>query len=188
MHSITEALNDLVAIKKRLSNGSTIRKLAKHLKKNTQPLSLSDENESLTLPAHPGIYYFEAKFNFLTINDLDEFGQQWGTIRGSDLPKGISRYYPERAKKHEKRISRNGFIPFYLGIREDISKRVINHIDGEKSPGTYSLKLRSRPDLLNGVELRYSYHHFDIDLESYFGIKVLEENLRELLNPIIGKQ
>lgn len=188
MQNITETLNELSRIQQRLSDNATAWQLAKYLKKNTAPLSLEAENNSLLLSSQPGIYYLEAKFNLSSINKLDEFGRLWGTIRGSDLPQGISRYYPNRAKNHKKRITRNGYIPFYIGIREDISKRIINHLDGEEESGTYSLKLRSRPELVNAIEFRYSYCCFDIKPESYFGIKILEERLRALLNPIIGKQ
>lgn len=188
MQDITKTLSELSAIRQRISNNTASWKLAKHLKKSAIPLNIEADNDSLLLNSRPGIYYFEAKFNFLSIAELNDFGRSWGTIRGDNGPEGISRYYPNRAKHHVKRLAHNRFIPFYLGKREDISKRIINHLDGEEKSRTYSLKLRSRPELLRAIQLKYSYCVFDISPECYFGVEILERSVRELLNPIIGKQ
>ena len=188
LENINQSLSQLKDIRKELSDPSSIRALARILKRNSQKLDISSKNDSLSLSALPGLYYFEAKFDFETLNELDAFGENWGRIRNANLPPGIPRYYPNRAKHHSKRIERKGFIPFYLGKRKDISGRIIGHLDGLEEAGTYSLKFRSRPDVIKNIEFRYSFCTFDIDPECYYGIEILESRLRELFNPIIGKQ
>ncbi len=188
MEYINQKLSELGSLRKELVDGSSIWKLAKQIKMKAKLLDLQAKNETLSIGTAPGLYYFEAKFDFQEFNKLKEFGNKWGVIKKTKEPKGVSRYYPERAKHHKKRLKRNGFIPFYLGKREDISDRIIGHLDGVKESGTYSLKLRSRPEVIKGIVFKYSYINFDIENDSYFGIELLERELREVFNPIIGKQ
>lgn len=188
MEKINQSLNALTSIRRELSSPSSIWRLARRLKNSVRSLDINASNESLLLSALPGLYYFEAKFDFYTFDELEAFGCSWGKIRQPNLPTGIPRYYPSRAKHHELRIQRNSFIPFYLGKREDISNRIINHLDGSEESGTYSLKLRSRPELIENVDFRYSYYVFNIPRESYYGVEILEAELRKILNPIVGKQ
>ena len=188
MEYINQKLSELGSLRKELIHGTSIWKLAKQIKMRAKPLDLKAKNETLSIESAPGLYYFEAKFNFQDFNKLEEFGNKWGVIRKTKEPKGVSRYYPERAKHHKKRLKRYGFIPFYLGKREDISNRIIGHLDGIKESGTYSLKLRSRPEIIKGITFRYSYINFDLENDSYFGVELLERELREIFNPIIGKQ
>jgi len=188
MEQINQKLNELGSLREELISGSSIWRLAKQIKMRAKPLEITASNDALSLESAPGLYYFEAKFNFKDFNKLEEFGIKWGVIRKTKEPKGVSRYYPERAAHHTNRLQRNGFIPFYLGKREDISDRIISHLDGTVESGTYSLKLRSRPEIINGITFRYSYVNFDINTNSYFGVELLERELREVFNPIIGKQ
>ncbi|EPN8252974.1 hypothetical protein ACT3SD_004652, partial [Vibrio alginolyticus] len=188
MNDFDVNLDRLGQIRDSLVDPKSIWSLAKKLKQQSRTLTLNAPNSDLSLPSSPGIYYFEAKFNFKDYEYLEDFGNRWGAIRSRNLPKGVSRYYPSRAKKHISRLKQGKFIPLYLGKRDNLSDRIINHLDGSEESGTYALKLRSRPELLSGVELRYSFHEFNINPRAYFGVEVIEKSLREVFNPIIGKQ
>ena len=147
------------------------------------------KNDDLKITNLSGLYYIEAKFKFKTIKALDDFGTKWGKYRSkAPLPVGVSRYYVSRAKKHEIEIQKNEYIPFYLGKAENIYKRIIEHLEGSDNSDTYSLKLRSRPDIIKDVNFKISYYEFKINSDAYFGIEPIEKALREVYNPIIGKQ
>ncbi len=188
MDDVNLKLNELAILRRELLAPSIIWGLAKLLKSGVRELDLNADNESLVLNNSPGIYYFEAKFNFTALSELNRFGDIWGKIRASNLPVGIPRYYPRRAQHHSHRLTGEKFVPFYLGKRENLSDRVINHLDGEEGSGTYSLKLRSRPSIIENIEFRYSVLEFSIESDAYFGVELLEAKLREIFNPIVGKQ
>ncbi|MEZ8472923.1 hypothetical protein AB6C60_03455 [Vibrio cyclitrophicus] len=188
MNDFDVNLDKLGQIRDSLVAPKPIWSLARKLKQQSRTLALNAPNSDLSLPSNPGIYYFEAKFNFKDYEYFEDFGNSWGVIRSKNLPKGVSRYYPSRAKNHIYRLKQGKYIPLYLGKRDNLSDRIINHLDGSEESGTYALKLRSRPELLSGVELRYIFHEFNINPRAFFGVEVIEKALREVFNPIIGKQ
>ncbi|HFS0969467.1 TPA: hypothetical protein ACHY2P_006395 [Pseudomonas aeruginosa] len=188
MTELETALRKLSDARATLTERAEISELARHLRKEQKALSLGANDKSPALPDKPGIYYLEARFKFSTAEELAEFGERWGRIRAEAHEGNIPRYYPTRAKHHLRALAAGKPIPFYLGKRESIADRIASHIESPLSSGTYALKLRARPQLLNDLELTYSYRAFDVPLTSYYGVELIEGELRKLLNPILGKQ
>ena len=171
-----------------LTESAEIANLADYLRQSQQALSLGEDITLPVLPDQPGVYYFEAKFNFTTADGLASFGRQWGAIRGDAHDGKIPRYYPARAKHHLADLEAGRPIPFYLGKRESIVDRIKNHINSPLESGTYALKLRARPHLINDVAFTYSFKAFDVPPTAYYGVELIEAELRKILNPIVGKQ
>ena len=74
MENFNRNLNFLAEIRKNLTNPLFICKLAKYLKRNLIEFNIDDEINTLSpLPPLPGLYYIEAKFNFKTLAELDNF-------------------------------------------------------------------------------------------------------------------
>lgn len=188
MINLETALQDLTKVRATLTDYNEIYDLARFLRESQKNLNLSENEENPVLPDKPGVYYFEVKFNFLTPTALTEFGNQWGRIRSKNHDGNIPRYYSERAKHHFEDLAAGKPIPFYLGKRKSISDRIKNHIESPLDSTTYALKLRARPHLINDLEFTYSYQAFDIPPTSYYGVELIEAELRKILNPIIGKQ
>jgi len=185
---VNEIFSKLGQIRAELTKPSLVDSLVNQLKNQYSTLDLNAVNNFLTVGTGPGIYFLAAKFNFNTLKELNKFGKSWGKIRGKNLPVGVPRYYPKRAKKHAPLIELGDFIPFYLGKGENIRERFINHLNGSEESDTFSLKLLSRLDILKNVSFKFSYIEFNIDAASYYGVEILEAELRVMLNPIIGKQ
>jgi hypothetical protein len=188
MDSLELALRQLSDVRALLTESAEITKLAGHLRQSQQTLSLGENGTLPVLPDQPGVYYFEAKFSFTTPGDLASFGKQWGLIRGEAHEGKIPRYYPARAKHHLADLAAGRPIPFYLGKRKSIADRIENHINSPLESGTYALKLRARPPLINGVAFTYSFKAFDVPATAYYGVELIEADLRKILNPIVGKQ
>lgn len=188
MSKLEAALQDLSKARATLTNHAEIADLARYLRENQKALNLGANESRPVLPAKPGVYYFEVKFNFSTPADLAAFGDLWGRIRANDHDGNIPRYYPERAAHHLSDLAAGKPIPFYLGKRESIADRIKNHIESPLSSRTYALKLLARPQLINNLKFTYSYRAFDIPSTSYYGVELIEAELRNILNPIIGKQ
>lgn len=187
MSNIETALRNLSNARATLTERTEIAELAQYLRENQRALSLGANDAPPVLPDLPGVYYFEAKFKFSTTKELDAFGERWGRIRAEVHDGNIPRYYPARAKHHLNALVAGKRIPFYLGKRISIADRIANHIESPLSSGTYALKLQARPELLDNLELTYSYRAFDVPQTSYFGVELIEAELREILNPILGK-
>jgi len=188
LERLEEALKQLVSAHSKLTEHAPIAALAQRLRETQIALDLGEDDELPALPQKPGIYYFEAKFKFFTAAELGEFGERWGKIRAEAHDGNIPRYYPSRMKHHLAALAAGKPIPFYLGKRESIADRIKNHVESLLGSGTYALKLRARPDLIRNVEITYSYQSFDAPPTSYFGVGLIESELRKVLNPILGKQ
>lgn len=188
LRKLETALQKLADAHSTLTEPAEITELARYLREGQKTLNLDENCELPVLPKMPGIYYFEARFKFGTATELDEFGDRWGRIRAEIHDGSIPRYYPKRAKHHLKALAAGEPIPLYLGKRESIADRITNHVESLLDSGTYALKLRARPQLLIDVEVTYSYQTFDVPRTSYFGVGLIESELRKILNPILGKQ
>lgn len=188
MNNLETALRNLSNARATLTERAEIAELARYLRESQRALSLGVNDAPPVLPDQPGVYYFEAKFKFSTAKELAAFGERWGRIRAEVHDGNIPRYYPARARHHFDALVAGKPIPFYLGKRESIADRIQNHIESPLNSGTYALKLRARPQLLDNLELTYSYRAFDVPPTSYYGVELIEAELREILNPIVGKQ
>ncbi|WP_439821221.1 hypothetical protein ACSPX5_06545 [Pseudomonas sp. HLG18] len=188
MERLEAALKQLESAHSKLTEHEPITALAQHLRDTQKTLDLGEDDELPVLPEKPGIYYFEAKFKFFTGAELGEFGERWGKIRAKAHDGKIPRYYPSRMKHHLAALAAGQPIPFYLGKRESIADRIKNHVESLLESETYALKLRARPHLIRDVEITYSYQSFEAPLTSYFGVGLIESELRKILNPILGKQ
>jgi hypothetical protein len=188
MCQLEAVLNQLVGVREQLTDEEAITGLMRQLLDTVQPLDVNAAATELLLPTLPGIYYIEATFQFVNYEELVAFGDRWGRIRARDIEFKIPRFYPNRAIHHREALARREPIPFYLGKRENISDRVFNHLGCDLVSPTYALKLRARPELIEGVELSYSYKAFDVPLSAYYGVEIIESELRKVLNPILGKQ
>jgi hypothetical protein len=188
LERLEAALKQLVSTHSKLTEHAPITALSQYLRETQKTLDLGANDELPVLPQKPGIYYFEAKFKFSTAAELGEFGERWGKIRAKVQDGKIPRYYPSRVKHHLAALAAGKPIPFYLGKRESIADRIKNHVESLLDSGTYALKLRARPDLIRDVEITYSYQSFEASKTSYFGVGLIESELRKILNPILGKQ
>lgn len=188
MERLEAALQQLVSAHSKLTEHAPITALARHLRETQKMLDLGEGDELPVLPQKPGIYFFEAKFKFSTAAELGEFGERWGTIRAKAHDGNIPRYYPSRVKHHLAALAAGKPIPFYLGKRESIADRIKNHVESPLESGTYALKLLARPHLIRDLEITYSYLSFEAPTTSYFGVGLIESELRKILNPILGKQ
>lgn len=189
MNDLIEHLNSLSGIRAKITDAKTIENLEVKIKSTAKPFDINCEINDLGLSELSGVYYIEALFPFKTAKALDDFGGQWGKGRSkNELSVGISRYYKSRAQKHTKAVKKNEYIPFYLGKATNIKQRVIEHLCGSSDSNTYSLKLKSRPEIIKDLEFKISYIALNINADAYFGVELLERELRKVLNPIIGKQ
>lgn len=189
MDNLIKNLNSLSGIRGEITNPITMDKLEAELKLTAKPLDAFDGLNELELSELAGIYYIEAHFPFKTAKALIDFGDKWGKFRSKeDLPIGISRYYQNRANNHTELIEKSEYIPFYLGKATNIKLRIMEHLNGSLDSDTYSLKLKSRPEIIKNINFKISYITLDINQDAYFGVELIEKNLRGRLNPIIGKQ
>jgi hypothetical protein len=183
-----DILVEAAALKSRLTAEEHLVALEKKLDDSLAPFGLDRPETIDTRCQGIGLYYLEAKFPFNTAEELEEFGEKWGRIRAKNVPRAMPRYYPNKAKNHKRPIVAGEYIPFYLGKRLDLKKRLTEHIMGEEDSGTYSLKLRSRPDIIKGVEFQFGFLSIPVHRDGYFCVELLEHAIRDRINPIIGKQ
>lgn len=188
MKSITEIINEISDLSESLKSNDVGTKISTLLKDSAKTIDVLSTAGTKEISEEAGLYYFEAQFPFTTLKELHEFGNEWGRHLGQNLPSGVSRYYKSRANKQKELLAKKKYIPFYLGKSENIKKRIITHITGSNESTTYSLKTKSRPNLIQNINFRLGTLSLDINTSGYFCIELLEKNVRELLNPIIGKQ
>lgn len=90
-----------------------------------------------------------------------------------------------------KRINRHGgplgeWIPLYIGKSKCVGKRVREHVTLALDARTFAMKLNARPNM-SGRQFRLSTVRLDVVHYDWIA-PVLEKSLRDLINPIVGKQ
>ncbi|WP_091013395.1 GIY-YIG nuclease family protein [Paenibacillus amylolyticus] len=86
-------------------------------------------------------------------------------------------------------MNKNAWIPLYIGKSKNFQSRINEHIEG-RSQKTYGMKLRHRDALKNSIQFRVSYSPLN-ELEDdtlYELVKVIENNVRAIFNPIVGEK
>ncbi|MGY5353582.1 hypothetical protein [Wenyingzhuangia sp. IMCC45467] len=131
---------------------------------------------------YPGIYLIEIFFDKEKItfeNWVENFTCKWQDKTFFNRP--------QIRKKSIQNIKQNGnWIPFYIGKSKTIGKRVNEHLFMKNEKRTYALKLFDK-DFLKNEKFRIST--IKIKVENYDQIlPYIESQMREKLNPIIGKQ
>lgn len=147
---------------------------------------LSESNVDLLNLNYSGVYLFEIEVseeNVDFINWLTSFREKWE----SDVY--YKKFTPSIKNKrivHHMNKKMNRWIPLYIGKSRNISKRIYEHINLPIDKTTFALKLRSRKNL-HGIKFKVST--IEINVINYDSIvSLIEINLRNRLNPIVGKQ
>lgn len=150
---------------------------------------LSELNENLIIAdkEFSGIYYFEIQNNGLHTNFeswLKSFKNIWNKAKYKG--KKIPLLYPGRYNTHNGPIKPMDWIPLYIGKSKEVGHRVNQHLFLDIKSATYAMKLKAHKDLANET---FRVSTLELDVFNYDTIApVVEKKLRDLINPIIGKQ
>jgi len=131
-----------------------------------------------------GLYKFEIKNNgnFENIQDwIDDFTAKWNDEEF--LVKSVSKIINERIQKLNKNEE---WIPLYIGKSQAVGSRIKEHIYLTFDKTTSALKLNARHNL-KGETFRISVAEINVHNYNWI-VPVLENELRNELNPIVGKQ
>ena len=176
--SIDKELTKQLNLAKSLFDESLLQKIC-HFKINDRVEDIPWEKLS-----YPGIYLIEVKNDksFSSFKDwVTKFQKEWE----NDLYQ--EKFTPNLKKKRiDKHNILKDWIPLYLGKSKNIYKRVHGHIHLNLENKTYALKLLSRKHLENHV---FRLSAMEIKVVNYDTIvPEVERKLRDIINPIIGKQ
>jgi hypothetical protein len=137
------------------------------------------------IPDRPGIYVFYIKFKFGNGNDdwKNEFRADWeaGGTKGFQ-------HSPAVCKKRLRNATLSEWTPLYLGKSEHLQRRIADHLILQANKRTFALKLRARKSKMQAHQFHVKY----ISFPAFNGVQILlrslEEELRERINPITGRQ
>lgn len=157
---------------------NSINQIINSVKENRTPIN------NLDLPDTFGIYVFFLKKE-LSFNSFQELETIWNEEGINKIPKAIKSSF-------EKCELENGFFPFYVGKSEHLSKRVDEHLNHHKTHSTYGMKLKTR----NNFKIEDFYigywcieNEMNVSPEvKQFIITTIEQKVRKVLNPLIGKK
>lgn len=131
-----------------------------------------------------GIYFIEIK-NDLRFSDftswVTNFRKEWEDEKYK--VHFVSNLRKMRIDKHKEL---NEWIPIYIGKSKKISERVYQHIYKELGKPTFALKLNARENIRK-ENFRLSVIKIGGDNYDWI-MPVFEKNLRNRINPIIGRQ
>jgi hypothetical protein len=144
---------------------------------------LSDE-ESIAKQTYQGIY----RIDIFTSRENDDFESWAAKFRAEwDLPEYKNKF---TCTTKDKRIRRHGvlseWMPLYIGKSKKVGTRIAEHLNLPLEARTFALKIRSRPNMSHR---RFRLHTIPLNVQNYDLIAPsLERELRDRLNPIVGKQ
>lgn len=133
---------------------------------------------------HQGLYLIEVKSNVKHSNFkdwLEEFKTKW------EDPKYIKSFTPNFKKKRIHTHSElKEWMPLYLGKSRNLRTRIRTHIFKELHKPTFAMKLLARENLKGEI---FRLSKIRLDVKNYDTIMPkVESQLREKINPLIGKQ
>jgi hypothetical protein len=146
------------------------------------------ENAGDTIPwnslVYQGVYLIEIKNsgNFKSFELwVENFKREWVN------EKYLKKFTPNLKKKRILSHSElHKWIPIYIGKSKNIGSRIHGHIYKELDKTTFALKLMARENLKNDS---FRLSTININVENYDAIvPKIEWQLRERINPLIGKQ
>ena len=133
---------------------------------------------------HKGIYLFEIKNDNRFDNFelwIEDFKEIWEVDEYRDKFTPNTKKIRIRAHKEL-----NEWIPLYIGKSRNIGARIHGHIYKELHKTTFALKLQARTNLKDHT---FRLKAIEVDVHNYDSIvPKIEWQLRNRLNPIIGKQ
>lgn len=135
-----------------------------------------------------GVYLFELNLDSPNLvgtkrkAKIINFAEDWSNKKHAPLFSSsvIKKRLQLRANFNEQ------WLPLYIGKNKNVYKRIVEHIDLSATKNTYAMKLKERTNL-HGLEFRVSI--IEIEVQNYdFIVPHVERSLREVYNPLIGKQ
>ncbi|URC11912.1 hypothetical protein [Flavobacterium sp. B183] len=133
---------------------------------------------------HPGIYLIEVRNNekFKIYEEwVNDFKFRW---ENEDYVKKFTLNFKlKRIKAHNELKE---WIPLYIGKSKNIKSRLHGHIYKELSKTTFAMKLLARENMKKEI---FRISIINLELTNYDAIvPVIENQLRNRINPLIGKQ
>ena len=129
-----------------------------------------------------GRYIFEINYHDRSLNVeewMTQFSNDWKNFSITWVP-GIKKI---RVSKHE---SLDNWIPIYIGKSKKVGTRINEHVIKKIDATTFAMKLKSRTNLY-GRKFRVRW--IPLNVTNYNMIApALESKLRDIYNPIIGRQ
>ena len=186
-------VNNIIELDKTLTSSmQELRSLAKELqfinvvgsefKLNKKHISEIEWNSF----QYKGLYLFEIKNNgsFNNFSDwINDFQSRW------EDEKYLKCFTPNVRKKRIKEHMNKPlpeWIPLYIGKSQKVEGKVHEHIFKELNKTTFALKLNARENLYNET---FRIKAIELGLGNYSELMAsIESELRDKINPIIGRQ
>ena len=132
----------------------------------------------------PGIYLFEIKNDgkFASFEKwIKDFKAKW------ENEEYLKKHTPNLRELSIKAHSHLAdWVPMYIGKSRHVNKRIDEHINKELHKTTYALKLMARKNLKDNL---FQLKTIKVSVNNYDAIiPRIESQLRNQLNPVIGKQ
>jgi hypothetical protein len=186
--TLEEFDNDITSYIERLKND--LKDITFDVKKSIQFIN-SDELDCKNLFAYSkqkGIYLFELNLDSSNLvgknraEKIGNFATDWSQKKNdSFISSSVIKKRLHLMSNYDEQ-----WLPLYIGKNKDIYGRIKEHIDLCPTKKTYAMKLRHRTNL-HGLEFRVTT--IEIDVLNYdFIVPHIERSLREIYNPLIGKQ
>lgn len=135
---------------------------------------------------YPGIYLLEIKNSFIH-SDFTEWINDFESIWLGEERCFEKCFTPNLKKKRIKcHTELKEWIPLYIGKSKNIRNRLGEHFFKKLNQTTFSLKLLERKNLHNNI---FRLSTIQLDVRNYNIIMpIIENELRDKLNPIVGRQ
>lgn len=177
--TIDEQLVGIVEEIKKLTSHSKFKMLCEFTIEN-----FDNYIEEINTCNFKGLYYFELKNNF-QFETIEEWKNDF-LLKWTDETY-LRRFVPNPRKTRLKMLTENNeWIPLYIGKSRKVSVRIKEHLNKELEKHTFAMKLKARTNLYDQF---FRVSVLEVNTKNYdLIVPILENELRNKINPIIGKQ
>lgn len=179
IHELDRLLTDFSSNLKNLTKDLELRSLGEF-----KILDFENIQELVNECNFKGLYFFEIKNNYKFLNIEDwksDFIHRWEDERY------LWKFVPNSRKSRLQRlVDSQDWIPLYIGKSKKVSSRINEHIKKELHKNTFAMKLQARENFHNEI---FRISVLEVNVEHYdWIVPLFEKGLRDIYNPIVGKQ
>lgn len=161
---VEKTLKEAYTFASKIEADDVVDRVLHHFETHTRAVNLDNLDWIEDISTGKGAYYWRIKFpqsDKPWPEQIKTFGENWQCWKAKK-PGNTPKYQTQKSARVANSTNQGDWVPFYLGIRDNIRSRIREHINGPTNLGTGALRLGDRKMELAEFSIQLSHITFDI--------------------------